>query len=579
MSKLKMLLLCGVAFGLMFSPVARADRYVVAPGTPGANPESPYDTWARAATNIQLAVDAASAGETIWVSNGTYKATAGAGTIFRGVTTMVYIAKDVILRSVNGPDVTTLDGGYPDITNRPVAVNSIGAVFSGFTVVNGRAGVGGGILLGDNGGMASNCVVYSNVSDSALNEGGGSYNSGGGGIASSSTGYVYNCSIYNNTAISNNGGGAWMNGQGVMRGCKLYANTSLFESAYGGGGCYIRGEDIKVSQCVFSNNAAGGYGGGVYMYFGATVLDDCSIVNNSSTNGGGGCFAYYGGANALITNCVISGNTTTAGAGGGCSLRADVGYFKIVNSKIIGNEARTAGGGVDTRSGKVVLMDCLIANNYAIQQYGGGIRYDSTKPDVAEIMNCNIRENRAAYRYGGGGARLAGPCRMVGCLVISNVVTSQDSRSIGAGLLIASGSAVCENNTVVGNIVSNGTGGGIYMSSAGQVNNTIIYDNTSRVGENQDWMATAGTFSNCCAADTDGMNGSGNIAADPEFSDAAAGNYRLTVASPCVNAGLNQDWMIAGVDKDGRPRLDRFVKLVDIGCYEYHAQGTMFFVK
>ena len=168
---------------------------------------------------------------------------------------------------------------------------------------------------------------------------------------------------------------------------------------------------------------------------------------------------------------------------------------------------------------------------------------------------------------------------MVGCLVVSNVITTNDKYSAGAGIRITSDGVICENNTVVGNIVSNGYGGGVYMEAAGQVNNTIIYGNTSRAGENQDWRATAGTFSNCCAADITDMTGSGNIAADPEFADAAADDYHLTVASPCVNAGLNQDWMIAGVDLDGRPRLDKFVKQVDIGCYEHHFQGAMFLLK
>jgi hypothetical protein len=167
---------------------------------------------------------------------------------------------------------------------------------------------------------------------------------------------------------------------------------------------------------------------------------------------------------------------------------------------------------------------------------------------------------------------------MVGCLVASNVITTIDYSSTGAGIKITSDAVICENNTVVGNKTA-GNGGGIYMSQAGQVNNTIIYGNTSRVGENQDWMATAGTFSNCCAADITGMNGSGNIAADPEFVDAAEGNYRLKVSSPCVNTGLNQDWMADGVDKDGRPRLDWFVKRVDIGCYEYQPSGTAFFLR
>ena len=169
MSKLKILLLCSLALGLTFSPAAHAARYVVAPDAHMGTPESPYESWAKAATNIQLAVNAAGPGETIWVSNGTYKAT-GVGTVVAGVTTMVYLATNVILRSVNGPDVTILDGGYPDITSRPVALNSAGAVLSGFTVVNGRAGRGGGFLISFNGGMVSNCVVCSNLSDSVLND-------------------------------------------------------------------------------------------------------------------------------------------------------------------------------------------------------------------------------------------------------------------------------------------------------------------------------------------------------------------------------------------------------------------------
>ena len=296
MLKLKILLLFSVAFGLTFAPTALADRYVVEPGTPGANPESPYDSWATAATNIQVAVGAASAGETIWVSNGTYKAT-GAGTLFAGVTTMVHLATNVILRSVNGPEVTILDGGYPDITNRVISLNRNAALY-GFTVVNGRAGGGGGILIGDYGGIVSNCVVFSNISDKALNS--GKY-TGGGGIfsyATTGTGYFYNCSVYNNTTISNNGGGAYFS------------------------------ENLIASQCVFSNNATDGYGGGVYLLQGATALDDCIIINNSSTNSGAGLFAASGGAGAIISKCVISGNTGDRGAG--CFLNSPVEYCKII---------------------------------------------------------------------------------------------------------------------------------------------------------------------------------------------------------------------------------------------------------
>ena len=55
---------------------------------------------------------------------------------------------------------------------------------------------------------------------------------------------------------------------------------------------------------------------------------------------------------------------------------------------------------------------------------------------------------------------------------------------------------------------------------------------------------------------------------------AAAGNYRVRPSSPCVNAGVTQSWMSAGVDLDNYPRIDRFYGRVDIGAYEYRPTGT-----
>jgi len=46
--------------------VLGVDRYV----TPNGPTISPYDTWDKAASNIQIAVDAAVPDETVWVTNG-----------------------------------------------------------------------------------------------------------------------------------------------------------------------------------------------------------------------------------------------------------------------------------------------------------------------------------------------------------------------------------------------------------------------------------------------------------------------------------------------------------------------------
>jgi hypothetical protein len=69
-----------------------------------------------------------------------------------------------------------------------------------------------------------------------------------------------------------------------------------------------------------------------------------------------------------------------------------------------------------------------------------------------------------------------------------------------------------------------------------------------------------------------------SIAADPLFVNAAQGIYRLTSASPCVDAGTNQAWMVGTTDMGGANA--RIVKhVVDIGPYELFTQGLVILVR
>jgi hypothetical protein len=54
---------------------------------------------------------------------------------------------------------------------------------------------------------------------------------------------------------------------------------------------------------------------------------------------------------------------------------------------------------------------------------------------------------------------------------------------------------------------------------------------------------------------------------DPRFVDPATGNYRLRRGSPCIDAGIELNWMSAGVDLDGAARI--LNGHVDMGAYEY----------
>ena len=59
------------------------------------------------------------------------------------------------------------------------------------------------------------------------------------------------------------------------------------------------------------------------------------------------------------------------------------------------------------------------------------------------------------------------------------------------------------------------------------------------------------------------------------FVNPTNGDYRIVRTSPCFNSGINQDWMINGVDLDGNARICNI--MVDMGAYEYsRPRGTIF---
>lgn len=293
-------------------------RYVMLAST---NPQSPYLDWSTAATNIQDAVDAAVAGDSIIVSNGTYNS--GSRLVYgTNAPNRVAINKPITVQSLNGPAVTTIVGFntfagayFPG----RCAYLMNGAFLSGFTLTHGGAGTlqtddliheksGGGIWCEGTGVVISNCIINGNSAIDGY--GGGAFGgtlincllstnsaSSGGGAASNT---LLNCTLINNSgaagqAIQPLGGGAF---DSTLSNCVLAANGSTY-----GGGAY----GGVLFYCVLTNNTASA-GGGAY----SNVLYDCLLAYNLSRGSGGGAY------NSTLYNCTVVTNTASAeGPGGG----------------------------------------------------------------------------------------------------------------------------------------------------------------------------------------------------------------------------------------------------------------------
>jgi parallel beta-helix repeat protein len=325
------------------------------------NPVAPYTSWATAATNIQDAVDVAAPGATIFVTNGVYAG--GSQLDPYGVTNCVVVDKPLTLQSVNGPDVTVIDGGGV-VRCVYLATN---AVMVGFTLTNGFAydyyyggyyGDGGGVSC-ESSAVLTNCVLSGN-----------SASSWGGGAEG---GTLNNCTLTGNSA-SYGGGGVELS---TLNNCTLTGNSAMY-----GGGAY----SSTLNNCTLSGNSATNLGGGAYSdVFQPCTLNNCIVYFNIATNGANYYQDQYGGG--VLSYCCTTpmptngvGNITNAPlfvdyAGGNLRLQSNSPCINAGNNAYapgptdLDGNPRIVGGTVDIGAYEYQTPTSIISYAW-LQQYG-----------------------------------------------------------------------------------------------------------------------------------------------------------------------------------------------------------------
>jgi hypothetical protein len=233
------------------------------------DPVPPYTSWDTAATGIQDAIDAATPGDLIFVTNGVY---ASGGRVAEGMlTNRVVIDKAVTVQSINGPSVTLIQGNPVVASNAVRCVYMAGnATLSGFTLTNGAT---------------------LNLNDESADE------EGAGVWCQSSNEVLTNCIIAGNSAYFS-GGGVY---GGTLNQCLLLANSAGGNPYYDPGG----GASGSILNFCILNGNSGEDGGGAF----SSTLNNCLVINNSAVGGGG---AYF----STLNSCTVVGNGAWGGGGG-----------------------------------------------------------------------------------------------------------------------------------------------------------------------------------------------------------------------------------------------------------------------
>jgi len=258
------------------------------------------------------------------------------------------------------------------------------------------------------------------------------------------------------------------------------------------------GSTATVASCEFASNT--GFSGGA-IYCGGTLSVGSSTFSGNQSTGYGG--VAYNVGSASFYQCTFDGNSTP-GNGGAVS---NLGILTVTNCLFHGNQSASNGGAIFTNSAATISNTSILGNNAA---NGGGIWNAYTFPIT--IKNCVIALNSAAD---GGGLGNAGQMNV-------------------------------DYSTIAGNSASNGADDYEQNGATVTLRNDILWGN----GVSDLYNNGNTSITNCDL--TSNAPATNSINADPQFVDAANGDYSVRATSPCRHAAI----VINGITTDyfGRPR-------------------------
>jgi len=250
-------------------------------------------------TSIQLGIEAAVDGDTVLVADGTY------------LENIDFLGKNIVVKSVNGELVTSIDGGALDATVK-IMNQEATAVLDGFTITNGSGvlnleghHLGGGIACRyTSTPTLRNLIVEHNdaIGDTAM---------GGGIICSHNADAIIEDVIIRNNEADYGGGFVAFEANPSLTRVKIYENYGRVT----GGGLVLWTSDAHVEQTTIVQNEAEYVGAGVWVHLGGhPTLDRVTIADNNTNKfvawgAKGAGIGISDGSSLELTSSIVWGNT------------------------------------------------------------------------------------------------------------------------------------------------------------------------------------------------------------------------------------------------------------------------------
>ena len=264
--------------------------------------------------SIQEAIDNAINGDTVEVADGTYTGDGNRDLNFGG--------RAITLRSESGYTSCIIDCESGSRAFLFDCGETVASVLSGFTIVNGAAGYGGGINCYNN---SSPTIEYCYINNDSA-----TYSGGGIACNNNSNPIISNCVINSNLANDYDGGGIWCNDNSspTISNCTINWNSAGDE----GGGIHCENSSPIIEYCTINGDTAHDYGGGIFCHSNSSpTIVNCTITNNTATQYSGGGISCYD-SDPTVVNTIVEGNFGEGGIYFNGSLNSSIAYCDFYNN-------------------------------------------------------------------------------------------------------------------------------------------------------------------------------------------------------------------------------------------------------